>query len=265
MTSSLGSMSVTSSLNESLEATIAVNLNTGLNPSSISIEKSQKEFIKNAQVLDISKFILNTTDINGSQNIILTTSGPVKDKHYDFNLIVDLGGTTIRKRYFGFIPKVKVLKVENKTKENKVAVNDLSSCLDLGDSQARLDCYDKSLSRKKDTNSMIINEDLSAVASSVVKEEYFGKRGEDLQESIARTQRVVIPNEMNSVIGKITRYAAEKYILTLKNGQKWKVLESTRKGLFKKEQPVAITKGLFGSYNLSIKNQNKKYKVKREK
>jgi hypothetical protein len=112
---------------------------------------------------------------------------------------------------------------------------------------------------------MIINEDLSAVASSVVKEEYFGKRGEDLQESIARTQRVVIPNEMNSVIGKITRYAAEKYILTLKNGQKWKVLESTRKGLFKKEQPVAITKGLFGSYNLSIKNQNKKYKVKREK
>ena len=91
MTSSLGSMSVTSSLNENLEATIAVNLNTALNPSSISIEKSQKEFIKNAQMLDISQFILNTTDINGSQNIILTTSGPVKDRHYDFNLIVDLG------------------------------------------------------------------------------------------------------------------------------------------------------------------------------
>ena len=265
MTSSLGSMSVTSSLNESLEATIAVNLNTALNPSSISIEKSQKEFIKNAQMLDISQFILNTTDINGSQNIILTTSGPVKDKHYDFNLIVDLGGTTIRKRYFGFIPKVKILKVENQTKENKVAVNDLSSCLDLGDSQARLDCYDKSLSRKKDTNAMAIKEDLSAVANSVVKEEYFGKRGEDLQESLAKTQKVVIPDEMSSVIGKITRYAAEKYILTLKNGQKWKVLEPTRKGLFKKEQPVAITKGLFGSYNLSIKNQNKKYKVKREK
>ena len=272
MTSSLGSMSVTSSLNENLEATITVNLDRTFNLSNISLEKSQKEFIKNAQILDVSELILDTvTNANGNQSISLTTSKPVKDEHYDFNVIVDLGNSAIRKRYFGFIPKSKNLKQDHKTQKNKVVVNDLSSCLDLGNSQARLECYDKSLSRETGSNDERFDDNsnnkknLSAVAKNVVKEEYFGKRGEDLQESIARTQKVIIPKEMSSVIEKIKRYAAEKYILTLKNEQKWKVLEPTRKGLFKKDQSVSITKGLFGSYNLSIENQNKKYKVKREK
>ena len=270
MTASLGSMSVSSSLNESLQANITVSLDSNLDASDVSLEKSQKEFIKNAQMLDINQLIVSTSvNTDGSQNIILTTSVPIQNEHYDFNIIINDGNSTISKRYFGFIPKVKNLVQENKTPEPRAAVNDLSSCLNLSDSQARLDCYDKSLSRKQDTvqQSKILasnQKGLADVAEKVVKEDYFGKRGEELQESIAKTQKIIIPNEMGSSIEKVTRYATEKYILTLQNGQKWKVLEPTRKGLFKEKQSVSITKGLFGSYNLNIGSQNKKYKVKRE-
>ena len=270
MTASLGSMSVSSSVNETLQANIIVNLDSGLQVSDIRIEKSQKEFIKSTKMLDVSELEVSISkNTNGGQSIILTTSEPVQDEHYDFNIMIETRNLIVSKRYYGFIPKVKSLDKTSKTEEPKVAVNDLSSCLDLSDSQARLDCYDKSLSRNKDTDQqskvlISTQKGAAAVAEKVVKEDYFGKRGEELQESIARTQKVIIPNEMSSLIKKVTRYATEKYILTLGNGQKWKVLEPTRKGLFKEQQSVSITKGLFGSYNLNIGSQNKKYKVKRE-
>ena len=271
MTASLGSMSVSSSVNENLQANIVVNNDSDLKVSDIRVEKSQKEFIKSAKMLDVSELIISiSANTNGGQSIRLTTSEPVKSQHYDFNIIIETRNSIVSKRYYGFIPKVKSLDKTSKTEEPKVAVNDLSSCLDLIDSQARLDCYDKSLSRNKDTDQqskvlLSSQKGKATVAEKVVEEDYFGKRGEDLQESIAKTQRVIIPNEMSTAVEKITRYAPDKYILTLKNGQKWKILEPTRKGLFKKDQTVSITKGLFGSYNLNVSSQNKKYKVKREK
>ncbi|MDA7602201.1 hypothetical protein N8791_06645 [Gammaproteobacteria bacterium] len=271
MTASLGSMSVSSSVNENLQANIVVNNDSDLKVSDIRVEKSQKEFIKSAKMLDVSELIISiSANTNGGQSIRLTTSEPVKSQHYDFNIIIETRNSIVSKRYYGFIPKVKSLDKTSKTEGPKVAVNDLSSCLDLIDSQARLDCYDKSLSRNKDTDQqskVLISSQKgkATVAEKVVEEDYFGKRGEDLQESIAKTQRVIIPNEMSTAVEKITRYAPDKYILTLKNGQKWKILEPTRKGLFKKDQTVSITKGLFGSYNLNISSQNTKYKVKREK
>jgi hypothetical protein len=271
MTASLGSMSVSSSVNETLQANIIVNDDNNLKVSDIRVEKSPKEFIKSTKMLDVSELIISiSVNTNGGQSIRLTTSEPVKGEHYDFNILIETRNSIISKRYYGFIPKVKSLDKINNTQKPKVVVNDLSSCLDLIDSQARLDCYDKSLSRNKVTGQQskpLSNgqKGVAAVAEKVVKEDYFGKRGEDLQESIAKTQRVIIPNEMSTAVEKITRYAADKYILTLKNGQKWKILEPTRKGLFKKDQTVSITKGLFGSYNLNVSSQNKKYKVKREK
>ena len=271
MTASLGSMSVSSYVNENLQANIVVNNDSDLKVSDIRVEKSQKEFIKSAKMLDVSELIISiSANTNGGQSIRLTTSEPVKSQHYDFNILIETRNSIVSKRYYGFIPKVKSLDKTSKTEEPKVAVNDLSSCLDLIDSQARLDCYDKSLSRNKDTDQqskvlISTQKGKATVAEKVVEEDYFGKRGEDLQESIAKTQRVIIPNEMSTAVEKITRYAADKYILTLKNGQKWKILEPTRKGLFKKDKTVSITKSLFGSYNLNVSSQNKKYKVKREK
>ena len=54
MTASLGSMSVSSAVNESLEANIFLNHDRNLKVSDIRVEKSQKEFIKSAKMLDVN-------------------------------------------------------------------------------------------------------------------------------------------------------------------------------------------------------------------
>ena len=153
MTASLGSMSVSSSVNETLQANIVVNDDNNLKVSDIRVEKSPKEFIKSTKMLDVSELIISiSVDTNGGQSIRLTTSEPVKGEHYDFNILIETRNSIISKRYYGFIPTVKSLDKINKIQKPKFVVNDLSSCLDLIDSQARLDCYDKSLSRNKGTD-----------------------------------------------------------------------------------------------------------------
>ena len=62
----------------------------------------------------------------------------------------------------------------------------MSSCLNLEDPQARLDCYDKSLSRRprqKNYKSMVKNKEIE-----LDEEDLFGKKGSDLEEVIAKTQ-----------------------------------------------------------------------------
>ena len=110
---------------------------------------------------------------------------------------------------------------------------------------------------------MIVSENRTQ-RSDTSKDDLFGKRGEELEEVIAKTQKIVIPTNLSNVVTKVTRYEADKYILTLKNGQQWKVLEPSRKGYFKINQNINISKGLFGSFDLNVENLNKKYKVKRE-
>ena len=127
MAASLGSMSVSSSVNETLQANINVNLDSVLQVSDIRIEKSQKEFIKSTKMLDVSELEVSISkNTNGGQSILLTTSEPVQDEHYDFNIMIETRNSIVSKRYYGFIPKVKSLDKTSKTEEPKVAVNDLS-------------------------------------------------------------------------------------------------------------------------------------------
>ena len=116
---------------------------------------------------------------------------------------------------------------------------------------------------KKITNQMVKKN--KEVEIELDEEDLFGKKGSDLEEVIAKTQKIQIPNQLNTTITLVKRYAPDKYILTLSNGQKWRVLDATRKGFFKVDQSVSITKGILGSYNLNLANQNRKLKVKREK
>ena len=61
------------------------------------------------------------------------------------------------------------------------------------------------------------------------EEDLFGKKGSDLEEVIAKTQKIQIPNQLTTTITLVKRYAPDKYILTLSNGQKWRVLDATGK------------------------------------
>jgi len=259
----LGSMSVNSSNEEKLSASIKVKSAQTINPSDIKLENSKSTFIENSNFIDINEIKIEVKEISGGQAILLSTDAPVKGDQYDFNLKISSSGVTSTIRYFGFIPQNKITNQSAKIKP----VNSLSSCLELIDPADRLECYDKSLSREKqDNDKELVARETKDIQPKrqIVQDDLFGRRGGDLEEVIAETQSIVIPNELSNVVVKVSRYAADKYTLTLKNGQKWKVLEPTRKGYFKKDQTVSISKGLFGSYEVNIKNLNKKFKVKRE-
>jgi len=259
----LGSMSVNSTNEEKLSASIKIKSDQTLYSSDITIENSKNTFIDNNNFIDINEMKIEVKQISGGQTILLSTDAPVKGDQYDFNLKISSGGIDRTVRFFGFIPKNKATGQSAKIKP----VESLSSCLELIDPADRLECYDKSLSRKKQENDKeLVAREVKDIQPKrkVVQENLFGRRGGDLEEVIAETQSIIIPNELSNVVVKVSRYAADKYTLTLKNGQKWKVLEPTRKGYFKKDQTVSISKGLFGSYEVNIKSLNKKFKVKRE-
>ena len=259
----LGSMSVNSTNEEKLSASIKVKSAQTINSSDIKIENSKNTFVENDNFIDTNAIKIEVKKISDGQAILLSTDAPVKGDQYDFNLKISSSGVTRTIRYFGFIPQNKITNQSAKIKP----VNSLSSCLELIDPADRLECYDKSLSRKKqDNDKELVAREVKDIQPNkkVVQENLFGRRGGDLEEVIAEAQSIVIPNELSNVVVKVSRYAADKYTLTLKNGQRWKVLEPTRKGYFKKNQTVSISKGLFGSYEVNIQNLNKKFKVKRE-
>ena len=259
----LEKMSVFSSTNENFYATITLSTEDQISISQISLENSKQSLVGNDNLIDVTLLKKEIKEINGRTSIVLSSENIISNNRYDFRILVNHNGRSINSRYFGFVPETqkRITSVVNQP------VNDLSSCLNLEDPQARLDCYDKSLSRraqdKQITNQMVKKN--KEVEIELDEEDLFGKKGSDLEEVIAKTQKIQIPNQLTTTITLVKRYAPDKYILTLSNGQKWRVLDATRKGFFKVDQSVSITKGILGSYNLNLANQNRKLKVKREK
>ena len=259
----LEKMSVFSSTNENFYATITLSTEDQISISQISLENSKQSLVGNDNLIDVTLLKKEIKEINGRTSIVLSSENIISNNRYDFRILVNHNGRSINSRYFGFVPETQ----KRMTSVVNQPVNDLSSCLNLEDPQARLDCYDKSLSRpaqdKKITNQVVKKN--KEVEIELDEEDLFGKKGSDLEEVIAKTQKIQIPNQLNTTITMVKRYAPDKYILTLSNGQKWRVLDATRKGFFKVDQSVSITKGILGSYNLNLANQNRKLKVKREK
>ena len=259
----LEKMSVFSSTNENFYATITLSTEDQISIQQISLENSKQSLVGNDNLIDVTLLKKEIKEINGRTSIVLSSENIISNNRYDFRIVVNHNGRSINSRYFGFVPETQ----KRMTSVVNQPVNDLSSCLNLEDPQARLDCYDKSLSRraqdKKITNQMVKKN--KEVEIELDEEDLFGKKGSDLEEVIAKTQKIQIPNQLNTTITLVKRYAPDKYILTLSNGQKWRVLDATRKGFFKVDQSVSITKGILGSYNLNLANQNRKLKVKREK
>ena len=259
----LEKMSVFSSTNENFYATITLSTEDQISISQISLENSKQSLVGNDNLIDVTLLKKEIKEINGRTSIVLSSENIISNNRYDFRILVNHNGRSINSRYFGFVPETQ----KRMTRIVKQPVNDLSSCLNLEDPQARLDCYDKSLSRpaqdKKIANQAVKKN--KEIEIELDEEDLFGKKGSDLEEVIAKTQKIQIPNQLNTTITLVKRYAPDKYILTLSNGQKWRVLDATRKGFFKVDQSVSITKGILGSYNLNLANQNRKLKVKREK
>jgi len=151
--------------------------------------------------------------------------------------------------------------------KEKETLNAILNCMSITISEKRLSCYDAALQRdillSQDAIIPVEEDTQRKVIPNKIENDLFGKRGKDLEKTIAIQQKIIIPNKLSSAITKTSRYAANKYIIELSNGQKWKLLEPTRKGLFSKGKKVSIKKGALGSYNATVEGLNKRYRVKR--
>lgn len=158
----------------------------------------------------------------------------------------------------------------------------LAQCADLKDGTQRLACYDKLAPQLRET--------LAATKKPAERTEedkislfgfdfggIFGSReGPTTAEEFGKNQMPVpAPEEgqvLESISAGVTDYAKTpfgKFIVVLDNGQVWRQLDSdTGTARFLKpptDNKVVISRGLLGSYNLKINDQNMLFKVKRLK
>ncbi|WP_371187273.1 hypothetical protein [Thalassotalea maritima] len=79
-----------------------------------------------------------------------------------------------------------------------------------------------------------------------------------------RTEQEKATDDLTMTISKVKARAYDEWILWFENGQQWQTVSSSR-SKFKVGQEVVISRGVFNSFSLSIKGQNRSVKVKRIK
>ncbi len=166
----------------------------------------------------------------------------------------------------------------------------LQKCAGIGDDKARLACYD-GLVRPAQTALARPPEPQEADHPPTAEEQksWFGfdlsglfgsspsqqntpqKFGSDNLPSTHQKEEAATA-ELDSISAGVTEYAFTpfgKFIVFLDNGQVWRQLEGdSDRALFRKspkDNKVTISRGFIGSYNLTINDSSKVYKVDRVK
>jgi hypothetical protein len=167
-------------------------------------------------------------------------------------------------------------------------VEAIGRCAGIADGQARLACYDQLAPRVKDaiaTPPLSLNRaptaeeqsswfgfDLSNLFGSAPAQQTtpaeFGAN--KLPETHAKEEAVA--QELDSISAGVTDYSYTpfgRFIVFLDNGQVWRQIEGdVDRATFRKlpkDNKITISRGLIGSYNLSINGSARQYKVTRVK
>jgi hypothetical protein len=157
----------------------------------------------------------------------------------------------------------------------------LTKCADMTAAAERLACYDKLAPELRET---LAATKKPAERTEGDKMSLFGfdfggifssREGPTTPEEFGKNQMPQAAEEgeaLKSISAGVTDYAKTpfgKFIVVLDNGQVWRQLDS-EPGIAHflkevKENKVIISRGLLGSYNLKINDQNQVFKVKRLK
>lgn len=162
----------------------------------------------------------------------------------------------------------------------------LGKCAAIADSQGRLACFDD-LARAVNPPAVEPSMHIAAPAAPTApvvehKETGFGANGIAPQtspqqfgsERLPQTpaQEAEKPKEIDSITATLTEYAKNpfgKFIVFLDNGQIWRQLQGdsgeARFNRNPKDNKVAISRALFGSYSMLLNDSAKTYKVERIK
>jgi hypothetical protein len=120
---------------------------------------------------------------------------------------------------------------------------ELQSCSEISDSKARLECYDKSIKMSKP------------------KQDTDNKFG--LSKAM-QTKKSPPTEIVTNIVGPFRGWKSGQ-VLTLENGQEWKVISRTS-GYVKLESPqIKIIEGVWGSFDIKVEGFNVQGKVRRIK
>jgi hypothetical protein len=158
----------------------------------------------------------------------------------------------------------------------------LAQCADIKDGTERLACYDKLAPQLRETLAAVkkpaerTEEDKASIFGFDFGGVFGSREGPTSPEEFGKNQMPAPPPEegqaLESIAAGVTDYARTpfgKFIVVLDNGQVWRQIDSdTGVARFEREakdNKVVISRGLLGSYNLKINDQNATFKVKRLK
>jgi hypothetical protein len=137
----------------------------------------------------------------------------------------------------------------------------LLACADQADPKLRLACYDSEAAKLK----------TQLVEAEAKKNTLFGFTlpfGGSEQEAGQPPEPKFGPPEVNEVDSKlsgVTKDITGHYIVTLDNGQFWRIEDSVNFYLRAAEQPVAVARNGFGGFYLGIDGHDNKLSVTRLK
>lgn len=166
----------------------------------------------------------------------------------------------------------------------QAAGTDPHSCVSITGDAARLSCYDKAMGRTPAPAKVVTpakpvakpaaepaakaTDATPTLPASQTTTAQFGS--EQLAEPEGAHHKKKALDKITGVIASHTMTPFGKFTITLTNGQVWKQYQGDSSGrpvMFPhhKDLHVTITRGLFGSYNLTIEGSDLIYKVKRIK
>lgn len=148
----------------------------------------------------------------------------------------------------------------------EVLNDELVSCSQVNNNQARLTCFDAFVAKNKESS----NESLSLEAQPVNSKITQSPSAQDIEgfakEQLKKTkqERAKEVKSITLTISALSKTAYGKWKINFVNGQKWQQKDNTKLNL-KKGQRVVLTKGVLNAVYLQKENTNKRIAVKRLK
>lgn len=128
----------------------------------------------------------------------------------------------------------------------------MKACTRLGDDAARLSCYDAAMGVSKSPSGAGKPQPAPpAETGSTQPQAKFGDDGR--LHSVAKTS---LPKNLSAQVREVRLLPAGLYRLTLDNGQVWDTTQADSALAFKANEAVTISRGLLGSYKISLAGHN---------
>jgi hypothetical protein len=128
----------------------------------------------------------------------------------------------------------------------------MKACTRLGGDAARLSCYDAAMGVPKSASDAAKPQ--SAPPAQTVSTEPQAKFGDDGRlHTVAKTP---LPKNLSAQVREVALLPAGLYRLTLDNGQVWDTTQADSALAFKANDAITISRGLLGSYQISMSGHN---------